>query len=699
MKKYIVLLILWSIVLPMLGQDKSVPFDKSLFKDRKEEYKQAIRDLKEGLEIYDKGEMYWSQAIYNLGKANVFNPNNAELNYKLGNCYLHSLNKSKSLDYFKKAYELKPTVAKDIHYKLGRAYQYKYQFDDAIKEYEVHRMKLEPTERQELKELEKLITECNTAKKMMKNPIRVWVDNVGANINSKYPDYGPLITADESMMIFTSRRPSETSKELIAGRYNEDVFVSVKDKEGNWTKAVAISDKINTKEHDATAGLSNDGQTLFLYYTAANNGGNLYQSVKVNGEWSKPKDLGKKINGSKSWETGASLSYDGKELYFVSNREGGFGKRDIWVSKWDENKGEWGEAQNVGENINTEYEEIGVYMHPDGRTMYFSSQGHEGMGGYDIYYAKRDEKGVWGKPVNIGYPVNTPDNDVHFVMAANGKHGYYSSFREDGNGEKDIYMISFLGKAKEPLLSGEDNLLASVAEPIEEKVMQEEVELDIANNLTILKGKILDDETKKPVEAQLELVDNNAQKKVSDFKSDGKTGDFLISLPAGKNYGIAVKAEGYLFHSENFEIPASAGFSEYEKVIYLKKIEVGKSIVLRNIFFDLDRSTIKPISKLELDRLADLLRKNPKLRIEISGHTDTQGSASYNMKLSENRAKAVVDYLVKQGFDKSRFEYKGYGEERPIISDEEISKLPTRKEKKDAHAVNRRTEFKILSYE
>ena len=694
MKRVIILLI--SIV--SLGfsysQDKSIPFKKEYFKDRKDEYKAAMKDLNAGLDIYEKGEYYWKEAIYKLEKANVFNPNNAPLNYRLGNCYLYSRKKIKSLEYFLKAYELRPTVARDIHYKIGIGYQLNYEFDKAQEEFELHRMKLEVSETEELLELDKLVAECNRAKELMKTPVRVWVDNVGDKINSKYPEYGPLITADESIMILTSRRPSETSKDLDGGYYKEDVYISKKDENGNWTEAVSISDKINTEDHDATVGLSNDGKILFLY--SSNGKGDLYQSLYVNGQWSKPKNLGKRINGDYSLDSGASLSYDGKELYFVSNRDGTRGERDIWVSRWDEKKGTWGEAENIGPKVNTIYDEIGVFMHPDGETMYFSSDGHKGMGGYDIFFSKKQEDGTWGKPENIGYPVNTTGDDVHFIMAGNGKHGYYSSSSEGGG--DDIYMISFLGKPKEPLMSGEDNLLASVAAPIEEKMIQAEVELEIANNLTILKGLILDEETKQPISATLELVDNQAQKKVSSFSSDGKTGDFLLSLPAGKNYGIAVNAEGYLFHSENFEIPESAGYTEFEKTIYLKKIQVGKSIVLRNIFFDLDRSTIKPISKLELDRLIELLTENKTLRVEISGHTDTQGSASYNTKLSQNRAKAVVEYLVNAGFESSRFEYKGYGEEQPIISDTEIAKLPTKSERKDAHAVNRRTEFKILSY-
>lgn len=696
MKKFIIVIISVLIGAVSLAQDKSIPFKKELFKDRKDDYKVAMKDLNEGLDLYEQGEFYWKAAIYNLEKANVFNPDNAQLNYKIGNCYLHATEKSKALDYFLKAYDLRPTIAKDIHYKIGKGYQLNYEFDKAKAEFETHRMKLEVSETKELLELDKLVLECDEAKRLMKEPVRVWIDNLGTKVNSKFPEYGPLITADESILIFTTRRPSENSKDLIGGQYNEDVFISKKDDNGNWGQAYSIGDKINTKEHDATAGLSNDGKTLFLYTSGS--GGDLNQSLVIDDEFSKPRNLGKKINGDISWETGASLSYDGKELYFISNREGSRGERDIWVSKWNEKKGQWGEAETVGPKVNTIYDEIGVFMHPDGETMYFSSDGHKGMGGYDIFYSKKEDDGTWGKPTNIGYPVNTADDDLHFVMAANGKHGYYSSYREDGIGGDDIYIISFLGKAKEPLMSGEDNLLASVAAPVEEKMIQAQVELEIANNLTILKGVVLDEETKKPIEATIELVDNNTQEKILIVKSDGKTGSFLISLPAGKNYGIAVNGEGYLFHSENFEIPESAGFTEFEKVVDMKKIEIGKSIVLRNIFFDLDRSTIKPISKLELDRLAELMTENKTLRVEISGHTDTQGSASYNMKLSNNRAKAVVDHFVAAGFEASRFEFKGYGEEKPLISDEEIEKLPTKDERKDSHAVNRRTEFKILGY-
>jgi outer membrane protein OmpA-like peptidoglycan-associated protein len=695
MKKLIVLAITFVCVWNALGQDKSVSFDKSNFKDRKDEFKTALENLEKGNALYALSHQNWSQAIEFYEKAYGFNPKNAELNYKLGDCYLHSNYKSKALKYFLESYELNPMIRRDIFFKTGYSYHVQGKFDEAIKYYEQHQKKLTAKDAEEMKYTKKLLEECKNARELVKNPIRVWVDNLGPNVNSPYPDYGGLISADESVIIFTSRRPSETSKDLIDGMYNEDIYISTKDENGNWTKAKPISDKINSKEHDATAGLSNDGLTLFIYFHDGKNGGDIYQSKKGENGWEKPKALNKNINSNKSWDTGASLSPDGKKLYFESNKEGTMGMRDIWVTEWDEKKQDWGPSKPLGAPINTEYDEIGVFMHPDGKTMYFSSNGHKGMGGFDIYYSEMQPDGSWGTPVNIGYPVNTPDNDVFFSISASGKHGYYASFTEDGEGEKDLYMITFLGKPKIPMLSGEDNLCASIAKPMVEEIVQAKVDVSI-KNLSILKGRVLDAETKKPVNSMVDLSDNIEGKLITQATTDSENGKFLISLPAGKNYGIAVKANGYLFHSENFDIPADASYQEYEKIVYLKKVKVGESIVLRNIFFDLDKYSLKPESKLELDRLLELMENNPTLVIEISGHTDTQGSDTYNQRLSEDRAKAVVDYLVAYGIPRERMEHKGYGESRPQISDAEIAKMKSKTQRDEAHAQNRRTEFKIL---
>lgn len=701
MKKISAILLLFVVVLGT-AQDKSVPFDKKLFKDRKEGFKEASKNLKEANERFELATLgkfdEYKEAIPFFEKANAFNPDNADLNFKLGECYLMSIYKSKAQPFFIRAYELNPTISKLIHKKIGIGYQLQYNFEKALYEFGLYRKTLNNnTDAAEIVELNQLMEQCKSGQSLMDHPERVWIDNLGELINSKYAEYAPVISADESLIMFTGKRIDGVDDAIDpeTGKFFEDIFIAEKDKNGKWGKATNIGRNINTKSHEATAGLSNDGLTMFIYF-GSRGMGDIYMATKEEDGWSKPKDLGKNINNKKAHETSACMSFDKKWLYFISNREGGKGNHDIWKSPWDEEKEQWGEAVNLGDVINTDGDEIGVVFHPDGRTLYFQSSGHPGMGGYDIFYATMNDDGSWNEPKNIGYPISTPDHDVHFSISASGKHAYYSSFREeDGFGEKDIYMITFLGKEKEPLMSSEDNLLASIAAPIKEKLIQPKVEVQ-AKNLAILKGLVLDAETKKPVKSLLDLVDNGTQTQISQFNNDAQTGKFLMSLPAGKNYGIAAKAEGYLFHSENFDIPADAGFREYEKIIYLNKIKKGVSIVLRNIFFDTDKYSLKPESKTELDRLIKLLEDNPDLKIEISGHTDTHGSASYNQKLSEDRAGAVVDYLVVAGFARERFEYKGYGEAKPMISDTDRDKMVSSEMKDEADAKNRRTEFMII---
>ncbi len=682
----------------VMSQNSDVPFEKEYFKDQKDLLKDALRNIKEGDMIYELGFSVWPRAIEFYEKAHNFNPNNSYLNYKLGNCYLYSIHKSWALDFFNKAFLLNPSVARDIHKMIGRAHHLKYNFDEAIKEYQFYRNVLSVSaDQDEILLIAKLMEQCRTAKELMTHPERVWIDNLGKKINTKYPEYSPMVNADESVIIFTTRRESGIGDDtdIVDMGFMEDIFTSYKDVNGEWVQSVGFDENINTKSHDATSGFSNDGLTVFIYY-GHKGMGDIYVSKKIAGVWTKAKSIGKKINGKNTHETSACLSFDGKKLFFSSNREGGFGGHDIWVSSWDEDKMEWGEPHNLGGVINTKFDERGVFKHPDGKTIYFASDGHPGMGGYDVFYSIEKEDGGWEKPINIGYPISTPDDDVHFVMSASGKHGYYSSFREDGEGEKDLYIITFLGPKKIPLLSGEDNLLASVVAPVKEELVQPKVEVRM-KNLSILKGLVLDSETKNPVNSQIELIDNGTQSLVSEFNNDSESGKFIISLPAGKNYGIAVKADGYLFHSENFDIPKSAGFREYEKIVYLKKIKKGESIVLRNIFFDLAKYSLKPESKIELDRLIQLLTDNPELRIEISGHTDSRGKTSYNQELSEDRSKAVVDYLVAiGGFPRERFEFKGYGESKPLYSNEDIADMKVKEDREEAHALNRRTEFKIL---
>lgn len=683
MKKFITFL---SIIFSTTLFAQNVEFTKENFKDNKDGLKEAKNNIEAGDKLFEQGSIFYKQAIDPYLLAYKFNPNNALLNYKLGKCYLFSNYKLKAIPYLEKAQTLNPNVDPQLHYLLGKVYHLDMQWDKAIEEFKKFQATLKGDELAELQpDINHHIEQCINGKELVKKPIRVFIDNVGPEINSQYTDYGPFITADESEMIFTSRRPTTTGGGIDPeiNDYYEDIYISTK-KDGKWTPAKNMGKPINTETHDANSGISADGQKFLIYI--GSNGGDLFESELKGDTWSKPDHMNKNIN-TKNHESSACYSPDGKSVYFVSDKpEQSLGSRDIYMSTKDE-KGRWGEAVNLGNKINTPWGEEGAFIHPDGKTLYFSSEGHKSMGGYDIFKSVYDDKTkTWSEPENLGYPVNTPDDDVFFVISASGKHGYYASFNANGYGEKDIYMITFLGLEKPLVLNNEDNLLASQTAPVKETVMAPVVQLKEAQ-LTILKGIITDDLTKKPLEATVEIIDNLKNEVIASFTSNSSTGKYLVSLPAGRNYGIAVKKDNYLFHSENFDIPKTAAYQEVVKDVALKNIAVGSKIILKNIFFDFDKATLRPESSNELERLTKLLNDVPTLKIEISGHTDSKGADAYNKTLSNNRAKAVVDYLISKGIAADRLTSVGYGEEQPIDSNDT----------EEGRQMNRRTEFKIIS--
>lgn len=681
------------------------PFDKSAFKDDKDGLKEATKNISQGDKLYNSVPVpEYKAALPFYEKAYSFNPNNAELNYKIGMCYINTNFRTRSLPYFEKALKLRPTVHPELKYYLGYSYHLHKKWDDAIKyynEYASQNANVKGSNIELLKAATKKITECKSGKKLEATPVRVFIDNMGTNINTEYPEYCMIMNADGSEIYFTSRRNTTTGGGIddINGGYFEDIFYATKEGDG-WSKATNIGSPINTKGHDATVALSPDGSKMLVYIDDKGDG-NIYESVKKGDVWSKPKKMDDVIC-SPYHESSAWYSNDGKRLYFISSRPlpGSKDKmekdKDIYYVTWNADKKKWDNLVRLPDNINTPYDEDGLFIHPDGKTIYFSSKGHNSIGGYDVFFTELSPDGTFSDPINIGMPINTPDDDAFFVLTASGRYGYMTSFRDDGHGEKDLYKITFLGEEKQPLLNSEDILLAGLDMVISEK----NVEPIISNRrgeLALLKGTVYDDKTKKPLHGYIELTDNTTGESLAEFESDPVTGRFLLSLPAGKNYGIAVKSDGYLFHSENFDIPKGADYQEYNKEIYMKKIEIGEVIVLRNIFYDLAKYSLRPESKTELNRLIKLLNDNPTLKIQISGHTDSRGSDESNKELSRNRAKEVVDYLVKAGISESRLKYEGYGEEQLIHSDAAIAKLKTAKEKEAAHQENRRTEFKILS--
>jgi outer membrane protein OmpA-like peptidoglycan-associated protein/Tol biopolymer transport system component len=711
MKKIVYVLSVLILSLNMLAQ--SVEFEKGNFPGRKDELRDARKKLDLGIEFYVAGRkefddfrrMYVAEkrfypvsqydyqksgyanfrsALSPLSDAQRFNPKNARLNYMLGFIwFISDPSNVETLKYFQNAYSLDPKVEPDLEFWLAWCYHLNSKWDDAIKHYNAYIATLKPKSTHEIEDAQKKISECNVGKQYSSNPERVFVDNLGSGVNTSWPEYGPSITTDEETIIFTARRDNSTGgkRDIYDNGFYEDVYVSHK-KNGKWGPSVQLSKNVNTENHDAAAGLSPDGSKLFVYRHSGKDGGDLYESTLFGADWEPPVHMNKNIN-TKYHESSVSMSFDGKRIYFVSDKESGLGDRDIYYSDIDV-KGEWGPSKNIGSDINTKYGEEAVFMHPDGVTLYFSSKGHNTMGGYDIFKSTF-KNGKWSKPENLGYPINGPDDDVFFVVSGSGSRAYFASAKQGGFGEKDIYKITFLGPEKQPLLSTQDQLLAMRANPISNLKTENAVEVKLAK-VTILKGVITDAKTTQPLEAAIDLIDNDKNEVLATFKSNSASGKYLVTLPSGKNYGIAVRKDGYLFHSENFNIPEGADYQEYNKDVALKKIEIGNTIVLRNIFFDFDKATIRPESANELERLIKLLNDNPTIKIELGSHTDSKGSDDYNMKLSDSRSKSVVSYLIDHGIPATRLVAKGYGETKPIDTNDTD----------EGRQNNRRTEFKIL---
>ena len=407
--KKIIFLIIMTLIITFGYSQVDTPFDKNHIADKKQ-LSEANKKIKEGDKLFAMGKGRYIDALTLYLDANKINPNNANLNYKIGICYLFTTDKQLGLEHLEKAKQLNPQVNYELSYYLGRAYHLNHQFDKAIEYYNEFKRRLSPKEfAVRGKELDKYIEECENGKELIKNPLYLKISNIGSTINSIYPDYTPVISADEEILFFTSRRPSTTGgkRDPIDNKYYEDIFMATKS--GSDWKLSQPEKPLNSKFHDASIGLSPDGQTLYIY--KGDNGGDIYECVLKGDKWVKPTPLPKEIN-TKYHESSASLGPDGRTLYFISDRTDGVGGRDIWVA-YKNSKGKWSEVKNIRE-LNTPYDEEAVFIHPDGRTLYFSSQGHNSMGGYDIFKSTYKD-GYWSKPENLGVPINTADDDLYFV--------------------------------------------------------------------------------------------------------------------------------------------------------------------------------------------------------------------------------------------------------------------------------------------
>lgn len=633
-------------------------------KDFDVKFKKSEETLKE--KKYDQALAMWLE-LYNSDSSN------ANLAYKVGYCYTQSIGrKERAVPYLEKAVknvsvDYKESDAAERRAPLqswkylADAYHLDSQFDKAVVTYNVYRQEMKKHHRKDKAaddDADRKIQMCYTAKELMKVPVKMKVENLGKGVNSKYADYSPVLTADGKTMIFTSRRDGGTSNDTYDdGKYFEDIYITDY-VNGKWTEAKNIGAPINTEGNDATVGITIDGQNI-LIYKDDNGDGNIY-STHLNGDtWSEPEKLNANIN-SKYWEPSAFMTADGNTMYFVSDRPGGYGGRDIYKSNLMDD-GQWGKAINLGSNINTKYDEDGPFLHPDGITLFFSSTGHKTMGGFDIFYSTMSENGDWQSPVNVGFPVNSPDDDVFYVVSPDKTKAYYSSYKEGGVGEKDNYMITFLDQKQAPL--------------------------------TLLKGEVKDDAGKVPKNIVITVTDNETGNLVGVYRTNSKTGQYVMILTPGKNYNLVYEAEGFMFYSENRDIPKNTNYYEIYRPVLLPPIIVGSRVVLNNIFFDFDKATLRTTSNVELRNLVRFMNKYPAVSVEIAGYTDSKGTEDYNMKLSQNRAQAVVTYLLGKGIATDRMTAKGYGENNPDASNQKAdgSDDPAGRQ------LNRRVELKVTS--
>lgn len=585
----------------------------------------------------------YASAAAQLQSAIEADNNFIEAHVQLADLLKMQLNYKEAVEHYRKVLLLNPEFVRGVYLKLGES-------EINLAQYEQAKIHLEkyityPTLTTENRfYARKLIADCTFSIDALQHPVPFKPVNLGPQINSVHDEYLPVSTADESMLIFTRKVST-----------NEDFYKSQK-QNGQWTTATYLSKQINTPDYNEGAqSISQDGK--YLFFTGCNRPDgvgrcDIYVSQKKGEDWSKPFNLSAPVN-SPGWESQPAISADGRTLYFVSNRKGGYGGYDIWKCQLND-KG-WSAPENLGPNVNTPYDEQSPFIHPDDSTLYFCSNGWPGLGNKDLFVSRLNKSGQWQKPENMGYPINSCGDENGMSISTTGGYAYFASNTLSGYGGFDIYMFE----------------LPETTRP---------------HAVTYVKGSIIDAATKKPIEASVEIVDLITNQPVYQNYSSPTQGDFLVTLVTGRNYGLTITKNGYLFSSENFSLTGKEPNKPFHIEVPLNTIEIGKSAILKNIFFDTNRFDLRPESQSALRYLINFMTLNPNVSIEISGFTDNVGNDKTNQSLSENRAKSVYEYLVNHGVKAAMLQYKGYGKQMPVA--------PNTTE--ENRAKNRRTEFKII---
>lgn len=613
--------------------------------------KKAAKLFEDGRMYYMKGDLQNAEQAF--VKAVGIDPRFKEAYMLLGDIEADKGDLAASVANYKKAVEVDPEFFPKAHLIIGNIEKKLAHFEEAEKYYLQYLQYADDT--MSFSDTRTNIIRVRTAAKLMRNPVPFVPKNLGPNINTPDAEYQPSVTADEQLIVFT--RLIKTGPSVCAspdGR-TEDFFYAGKNGK-DWSMAQNMGRPLNTDCNEGAQALSPDGR--YMFFTACHRQDglgrcDLYWAKSEGKGWGIPDNLGVPVN-SKHWETQPSFSSDGKTLYFASNMPGGLGKSDLWKSVLKDD-GTWTIPENLGPKINTPGDENSPFIHPDDQTLYFASDFHPGMGGIDLFYARKNAQGKFESPINLGYPINTTEDERSLMISTDGRTAYYASKNLQGMGDYDLYSFDLYPEAR--------------PQPV-----------------TYMKGRVSDAQSKKMLEAQFELIDLKTGEVIVKSMSDKVSGEFLVCIPANRDYALNVSRNGYLFYSENFSLKESKTINEpVLKNVELTPIQKDVPVVLRNIFFETGSAELKPESRVELDKLVDLLKKNPSMKIEISGHTDNVGSKESNLKLSDNRAKSVSTYLTGKGIVADRLSTKGYGDSKPI--DDNTTE--------QGRANNRRTEFKV----
>lgn len=622
--------------------------------------KKAAALFNQGFVLVRNGD--YAKAEKPLLKATERFPNYREAYEQLGAVYANLGQESKAISSYEKAYQANPQRGTKYLMYIGFLHEKLGNYKDAEKTYRQYLTAASDPE--SISRARGYIKQAQVKDSLVSNPIAFNPQNLGPEINTAAGEYAPTLRGDGQRLIFTRRDRFPNPSCPTPNGQTEDFFVADK-KDGVWQKAKNMGKPLNTNCNEGAQSISADGQLMFFaavgrvvkgreYPTS-----DIYWSRRKGDGWEEPINIGTPINTG-SWESQPCISSDGKTLYFVRkirNSRGGDEHTDIFYTTRNADN-TWSFPVSIGDHINTSGDEFSPFIHPDNQTLYFASNKLPGMGGFDLFYVRRNADGSWGVPVNMGVPLNTSADEYSLVVSADGKTGYYASNTLKGYGDYDLYSFE-IEKSARPTY------------------------------VTYMKGLVTDASSNIPLEANFELINLKTGKTVISSKSDPVSGEFIVSIPAGNDYALNVSKEGYLFHSENFSLTQSSEDEPYLKNVKLNIIRVNEEVVLRNIFFETGSAELKPESYVELDKLVELLTQNPKIKIEIAGHTDNVGAKDANMKLSDQRAKSVSNYLESKGILSSRLTNKGYGDTKPVDDNNTV----------EGRANNRRTEFKITGIE